>query len=378
MKQKNWKILFVCTEDWFFRSHFYPLNRAAQSIASASILCNTGEAKQDLEDKGLHVLPLDFSRRNKNPISAFKLFWRLVIHFRREKPALIHFIALRPVLIGGLAAWFFPSAKKIYHVTGLGTIAEGKSTRARLFRGISFRLLAKFLELPDSHLIVENPDDLEFLREFGSIPAEQVSLFGGAGVDPDTWPLLPLPKNQPPRIVFVGRMIWTKGVDILVEAVKYLNKDKVMLQLDLYGEPDQGNPNEISLEVLRDWNNIDGINWHGRTDNVREIWRGAELCVISTRTREGMPRSMLEAAACGRPLIVTDVPGCRHFVRNGIEGYIVPPENALELANAMKTLANDVQLQQKMGKAARRRVLDGYTESDVFEKALEIYRKLLT
>ncbi len=380
MKFDDRSILFLCTEDWFFKSHFLPLADVSQSIENcrSSILCSVGDVRTNLEIRGLDVLPVEFSRRSKNPISAIRLIRQLIKGFRKTRPDVIHMIAMKPILLGGLISWFYPKSGKIYHVTGLGTIAEGNSAFARTLRYFLFGLIVRFLKQPNSHLIVENPDDLEFLRKFGSVSSANVTLLGGAGVDPDYWNIIPLPNCSPPSIAFVGRMIWTKGVDILIESIKLLNKEGCPIQLNLYGEPDKGNPNEISKELLKKWSKIPGVSWKGRSNDVKSVWQKADICVVSTRTREGMPRSMLEAAACGRPLVVTDVPGCRHFVRDGIEGYVVPPENAAELAQALKKLATDRKLRQQMGDAARARVLDGFTEADIRKKVSAIYQQILT
>lgn len=375
------KILFCCTEDWFFESHFLPLNEATLSLGpqvKSALISTAGDARKRLEANGLKVIPVEFSRRSLNPLVTLKLLWRLIRIIRREKPAIIHFISLKPCLIGGLAALFSPAASQIFHVTGLGTIAEGTSKRAKLFRYIGFTLLTLFLRRINSRLIVENPDDLEFLNRYGKIDAQKVLLFGGAGVDPTAWPQLPQTSNKTIRIGFVGRMILTKGVDVLVEAAKLLIKRQVKFELDLYGDPDKGNLNDISKEELTRWDQNPQIIWHGATRDVQSVWRSCDICVISTRTREGMPRAMLEAAASGRCLVVTDIPGCRHFVRNNIEGFIVPPQDPDALANALEALINDASLRETMGNAARQRVLEGYTEAHVREKSISLYSALLS
>lgn len=373
------KILFVCTEDWFFRSHFMPLGQAAlkEGGYDATILTTVGPARADLEELGLRVVPVDFARASFGILSSLRLFFQLVAAFWRERPDIVHIISLKPILIGGLAALFIPRTARVFHLTGLGYVSDLQTARGSLVRGSVFRLLAFFLRWPNSWLITENPDDRAFVAQFGAPTETRSSLFGGAGVDPDDFPELPPPDHSTPSAGYVGRMIWSKGVDIIVEAQSRVVASGTDLDLHMYGAPDTGNHRPINPEMLEEWNSRPGVTWHGLTTDIHAVWRQADMAIVATRTREGMPRAMLEAAACGRALIVSDIPGCRHFVRDGIEGLVVPPEDAGALAEAMERLANDRALCRKMGQAARQRIIDGYTEGHVREAVLKIYAKLL-
>ncbi|MCF6321671.1 MAG: glycosyltransferase family 4 protein [Rhizobiaceae bacterium] len=379
MKTVKQKILYVCTEDWFFRSHFLSLNKAAIQSGKyqTAIACNTSEARSDLENAGLKVWPANVSRSSIGVFSALRYMWQIAKIYRIEKPDIIHIIGLKPILLGGLVAIFFSKSAKMYHVIGLGTLAEGRSWRAKLVRRVAFALVVFQINRRRCLMGVENPDDLEYLRQYGKISNERVTLFGGAGINTDEFKPLPLPNNSPPVVAFVGRMIWTKGIDVLVKSHQLLRSQGVMIDLDLYGSPDPGNPNTFTGSILEQWSNIDGINWHGESTDIESVWRKSDICVVSTRTREGMPRAMLEAAAYGRALVVSDVPGCRHFVRDGVEGFIVKPDDAKSLAAGIRKLVTSPQLLKKMGKAARARIVEAYSEKHIQTKTLEIYRKLL-
>ena len=160
------KILFVCTEDWFFKSHFRPLANAAISSGDyeAALVTTVENAGDELEALGLKIIPLDFMRSSVGKFSALKLIWQLILCLRRERPDLIHFISLKPILIGGIAALFVPRAATVYHLTGLGYLGDGTTTATRIVRNVSFRLLGFYLKRRKSWLIVENPDDLEFCQ----------------------------------------------------------------------------------------------------------------------------------------------------------------------------------------------------------------------
>ena len=182
---------------------------------------------------------------------------------------------------------------------------------------------------------------------------------------------------DPVRLAFVGRLVWSKGVDVLIESLDLLKSDGLPVRLDLYGAPDVDNPRSLSVELLDEWGRRDDVVWHGRSENVLEVWHDADIALVPSRGGEGMPRAMLEAASCARPLIVTDVPGCRHFVRDGEEGFVVPPEDPPALAGAIAKLAANEELRLKMGQVARQRVQDGFTERHVIEAVARVYDKLL-
>ncbi len=380
MTSKKKKILFICTEDWFFHSHFLPLIEAARKIETSEIcLATTAVDKfREIEQLGVRIIPVDFDRASMGVLSGGRVAVQLLRVIRREKPDLIHFIALKPILLGGIARFAWPSSVVIYHVTGLGTLAEGKNLLKRMLKSVIFRLPGIYMRMPRSALFVENPDDRDYLHRHGLPPAIPVTILGGAGINPDIFPPQHDSGSEILHLAFVGRMISTKGVDVLVEAMALCSKDGVRAHLDLYGVPDIGNPGSYSQQLIDEWSRFDNINWHGHAHDIIGVWKKADICVVPTRTREGMPRAMLEAASCAKPLIVTDVPGCRHFVRNGVEGLVVPPEDPRALAEAISKLANDFDLRAKMGEAARQRVLGSFTEQHVIKAVAEVYQQLLS
>ena len=351
MTKNSCKIVFVCTEDWFFHSHFLPLARAAAALPNsvATLVTTTGQHQVALEAKGIEVRSMDFDRASLSVMSAVKLLWRLIRILRCEAPDIVHYIALKPVLFGGLAALMVRRAGMIYHVTGLGTLAEGTSLGKQILKAFIFRLVAAYLRRRRSQLIVENPDDKQFLLRFGLSENTPVTILGGAGVDPNHFQPQPVREDGTVSAAFVGRMIWTKGVDVLISAIDRLRDNDHRVRFDFYGERDPKNPGSYSQEMLDRWASRSDVKWHGHVADVRQVWEQADICIVPTRTREGMPRAMLEAAACARPLIVTDIPGCRHFVRDGVEGFVVPPDNPVALAAAIAKMAENVEYAARNG-----------------------------
>ena len=380
MSEFSPRIMFVCTEDWFFFSHFLPLIRAARRIEGAQLflVATTSGRHREIEQMGVRIIPLDFERASFRLSSAGRLAGRLLQVFWREKPDLVHFIALKPIVIGGFAASVVRLGRaKTYHLTGQGLFTVSEKAHHQKMKAIFLRLLSLYLRCKNSWLFLENPDDGKMLAQYGKLPEKRTSILGGAGVDPDLFRALPSPQNDRLKLAFVGRLVWSKGVDVLIRALGYLKADGVPLQLDLYGEPDRDNPRALPRSQLEEWNGRDDVNWHGRSDDIVEVWKKADIAVVPSRGGEGLPRSLLEAASCARPLIVTDVPGCRQFVRNGIEGLVVPPEDAPALAKAIAELAQSKERREKMGKAARKRILQGYTEDHIVDEVADIYEKLL-
>lgn len=375
--QKKIKVLFVLTEGWFFLSHFRPLAEAISSTTthSGTIVTTLGNTRPSLEELQLETISLDFERASFNPFSALKLLWNLRKILRKERPDIVHFIALKPIIIGGLASLFLREVSKVYHLTGLGYLAKGKTWLAKTKKNIIFRMAAFFTRQNNSWLITENPDDLAFLQKYGATKTN-TSLFGGAGVDPDYFTPAKTRKSDQVHIGYVGRMIWSKGVDVLVEAMNKLRERGISVQLNLFGTPDLANPKSISYETLERWSQLPNISWHGGINDVRKVWAKCEIAVVPTRIGEGMPRAMLEAAACARGLIVTDVAGCRHFVEPQKDGLLVPPEDATALADAIELLVANPRLRKTLGENARKKILENYTEAHVRSAILKVYEQV--
>jgi glycosyltransferase involved in cell wall biosynthesis len=200
---------------------------------------------------------------------------------------------------------------------------------------------------------------------------------GGAGVDPAAYRPQPLPPMLPLRVALVARMLWSKGIDVAVEAVRLARAQGAPVELDLYGAPDPSNRRAIAEATLRDWSR-DGVAWHGSTADVAAVWASHHVACLPSRGGEGLPRTLLEAAACGRTLVASDVPGCRSLVRDGVEGLLVPADDAPALAQALVRLSRDPALVAGLGAAARARIeAGGFTEAAVTEAVCALWRDLL-
>lgn len=374
------KILVLITEDWFCVSHFLPLVATLVAMADEVVVATRCSGREgEIAAAGARVRPFDLKRAALNPLTQTVTVRQIAALIRDEGPDVVHVIAMQPMVQASLALALLGRRRPrvVMHLTGLGFVGISRSGAARAVRPLALRALASALGRPGSWLIAENPEDADFIAQGGVTHGGRLTLLGGAGVDPDGFAHADPPPNDPPVVAFVGRMIRPKGVHVLVEAARLLAQRGAPISLALYGDADRDNPEAISEAQLASWQRIDGVVWHGRTRDPGAVWRACDIAVLPAISREGMPRAVLEAAASGRPLVVTDVPGCRHFVRHDIEGVIVPPADPVALADALARLAADPALRQTMGRAARERVLAGYTIAHVRDGIRAAYAGLL-
>jgi glycosyltransferase involved in cell wall biosynthesis len=375
------KILVLITEDWFALSHFQPLLRELRTLSDdvAVVTASSGRLA-DLRALGVRTIEFNMRRGSFNPIAQARVSRRLARLIEDEGPDAVHAISLQPMLLASLALAGARSRPRalLLHVTGLGYIGASRSAFAILLRAVIFALIRWSTRRTHLWLLAENPDDLAALTGRGIGSAAHSSIVPGAGVDPHAFPAQPVPEHATPRAAYVGRLIRSKGVEVLVQAFEILRARGVAFELALYGAPDLHNPDAVSADTLGRWSDTSGLSWHGHVSDVPSVWREADIAVVPTLGGEGVPRAMLEAAACARPLIVSDVPGCNHFVRQGVEGFIVPPADPEALAEALAKAARDPELRRRQGAAARARLLSGYTTAAVGRALRDAYRRLFS
>ena len=370
------KLVFVITEDWFFASHFLPMARAAREMGlDVTVVTRVRDHRTVIEETGARVIPLQAERKSLNPMAAGYAAGQLASILRDERADLVHCIALRSIIVGGTAAAMAGVSRRVYALTGLGFLGARSDWLGRASQA-ALRTLVRRLETKRTRYLFENPDDP---RHLGLDPADEsrVSIVGGAGVNPKELAPEPLPAQPPLKIAVVARMLWSKGIDLAVEAVRLARAGGAEIELSLYGSPDPSNPKAVPEAKLRSWSETPGIQWHGSTKDIAGVWRDHHVCCLPSRGGEGLPRTVLEGAACGRAVVTTDVPGCRTFVRDGVEGMVVAPNDAAALADAFRVLAADPSLVERMGQAARARVLEGFTERAVMDSVQRLYREML-
>ena len=370
------KVLVVITEDWFALSHFVPLLTELKTLATSVVVATrcTGRLSE-MHGLGVQMRPFDMRRGSLN-VSVLKQVRDSLAHLiDEERPDVVHAVAMQPMVMTSLAlakADHRPSAV-ILHLTGQGYLGHSHSPIAYVLRPLAQAALRRCTANHRAWLVAENSDDVaKMISDRIALPG-RTAIVPGAGVDLALYPQTPAPLNPTPRVAYVGRMLRSKGLHVLVDAHRLLRARGVTVDLALYGDADTGSREAITRDTLSSWNGEAGTTWHGRTKDIVGVWRVADIAVVPALGGDGMPRAMLEAAACGRPLVVSDVPGCRQFVRPGVEGLVVPPGDPGALAEALASLAGDPKFRLLAGAAARRRVLQDYTEEAVRAKIRDIY-----
>lgn len=365
------KLLYLVTEDWFFVSHFLPMARTAKAAGFEVVVATrVRDHAARIEAEGCRVLHLENERRSFGAFEALRGFLRMVAIVREERPDIVHCISLRMVVLGGLAARFGGTRRLVLAPTGLGHVWSSRGPIEAATRTFSRLIAGWWLKGPDTRYLFENTDDP---REFGLDPDRPpVTIVPGAGVDPDEFS--PSPEPPPPvRVAVVARMIAPKGIAEAVTAVRRARELGAEIELHLYGVPDPSNRLTCTQEQLRAWSAEPGIHWHGRSDDVAAVWRENHIAMLLTWYREGVPRSLIEAAACGRPIVTTDSPGCRDLVRDGREGRLVPLRDSEAAARALVELARDPDLRARLGNGGRTRFLERFTEETVRRAVASAY-----
>ena len=368
------KLLFLATEDWFVRSHFLPLVRRANEEGYEPVVAaRMGEARADLEAAGARTIELPDERGVYGMAALAASVLRLRGVLQREQPAIVHAIALRPILLASLAAAGAPAAAHVLAVTGRGYLATGARWRERRALDLVAALIAGRVRAGRAILFVENTDDAVWVGGRDALPRDRVVLSPGAGVELDRYRVSPEPMEPPIRIGFVSRLVRSKGADLAVEAVRLLRDKGMDVTLSIAGAPDFDNPAAVSQAELAMWEAMPGVEIVGRITDVAGFWADKHIACLPSRGGEGLPRSLLEAAACGRPIVTTNVPGCRDFVTPNI-GMAVRPNDPAALVAAFETLAGDQLLRRKQGIAARVRVEEAYTVEAAADAAAKAWR----
>jgi glycosyltransferase involved in cell wall biosynthesis len=368
------RLLYVVTEDWYFLSHRLPMAHAARAAGfDVHVATRVVDGRSAIEAEGFALHPVPFVRGRASPLVSLRTIIALRRVQREVAPMVTHHVALQAAVLGSLAAVGRPGGR-VNALTGFGHAFISNSPRTRTLRAMIRLVLNWMSNRPDSVALVQNPDDRASLLALG-IPADRVALIPGSGVDIDRLKPAPEPPGAP-TVAFVGRLLDDKGIRTLVEAHRLLRRRGSDVELLIAGTPDPANPASVDEREAAAWNREPGIQWLGHVSDIAGLWARACIAVLPSR-REGLPKSLLEAAACGRPMVATDVPGCREVVRPGETGLLVPPDDAPALAEAIATLAASPELRARYGAAARRLAVERFSADAIGRATVELYRRLI-
>jgi glycosyltransferase involved in cell wall biosynthesis len=368
------RLLYVVTEDWYFLSHRLPMARAARQAGfEVHVATRVVDGAAAIRAEGFTLHPVPFARGRLSPLGAWATIRTLRRVHRAAVPAIVHHVSLQATVLGCLAAWG-RSVHGINALTGLGYTFASGNRKAALLRPLLRVLLRFLLNRPSQTVLVQNDDDRADLIALG-IGRDRIALIPGSGVDVAVLQPLPEPAG-PVTIAFVGRLLADKGIHTLIAAHRLLRERGTAIKLLIAGTPDPANPASLSKTEAEALNREPGIQWLGHVGDIAALWARAHIAVLPSR-REGLPKSLLEAAACGRPMVATDVPGCREIARDGETGLLVPFGDAEALARAIKTLAESSELRARYGTAARRLAVERFSADVIGRQTVDLYRRLM-
>ena len=373
---KTRRVLIVVNVDWFFLSHRLPVALGAlQAGYEVHVATTLTQSAAVLEADGFVVHPLAVDRSGAGFSGLFKLFANLLRLFWAVRPDVLHLVTIKPVLVGGLAARCSPVRGVVYAISGLGHVfvAEGFFGRLRrLLVGVWYRLV---LGARNMRIIFQNPDDRSMIASVAHLVPQQVVMIPGSGVDLSQYPAMPLPQGGA-VVVMAARLLTTKGVREYVAAARQLRNQGLDARFWLVGEPDPANPASVTPNELQAWRQEAAVELLGHRTDIAQLMAQAHVVVLPSY-REGLPKVLIEAAACGRAVITTDVSGCRDAVEAGVTAVLVPPKNAQALAEAIRQLLQNRTVCAAMGQAGRLHAERLFDVRAVVAVHLEIYRALV-
>lgn len=368
------RLLYVVTEDWYFLSHRLAMARAARAAGfEVHVATRVVDGAARIEAEGFILHPIPFVRGRLSPSGTLAAIRALRRVHAVIAPAIAHHVALQASVLGSLATLDRPVAR-VNALTGFGYTFTSNTLKARFIRRVIGALLRPLFDRPGSVALVQNPDDRSTLLSLGIAP-ERIALIAGSGVEIDRFKPMLEPEGIP-TAAFVGRLLDDKGIRVLVEAMRLVRRRGSQVALLIAGTPDPANPTSVPLPEAESWNREPNIKWLGNVDDIPALWARAHIAVLPSR-REGLPKALLEAAACGRPMIAADVPGSREIVIPGETGLLVPVDDASALADAIETLAADSALRATFGDNARRLVMERFSDAIIARQIVDLYRGLL-
>jgi len=373
-KRQRPVLTYLVTEDWYFLSHRLPMAIAAQRAGyEVHVATHLNESAAEIEALGFRLHPLSWRRGSLNPLRLLSIIRDIRRIYRVYPPDIVHHVALQPAIIGSLAALGLPIVR-LNALAGLGYGFTSQSIKAQILRPLLTLLLRMLLDSKRADVLVQNPDDRAAVLGLGIRP-ERIFLIPGSGVDTEHLRSLPEP-DEPITVAYMGRLLDDKGLRTLISAYDILNKRGETIRLRIGGEADPANPASIAADEIETWKERPGVEVLGHIDDIAKFWASAHIAVLPSR-REGLPKSLLEAAACGRPIVATDVPGCREIARQDINALLVPVDDAPALAEALARLAHDKGLRQRFAEAGRRLTENEFSAERIGVQIVALYDRLL-
>ena len=360
----------------FFVSHRLPLAVAAQESGyEVHVASADGEEVGAIKAHGFHHHVVGFARSGQNPLVELKTLASLVRLFRQVRPELVHLITIKPVLYGGLAARMAGVQGVVSAVSGLGTVFLSESRTAKLRRWMISKLYKVAFKQKRLAVIFQNPNDRETLLALGALDIRDTRMIRGSGVALDDYPYVPEPEGKP-VVVMAARLLRDKGVFEFVNAARLLRERSVEATLRLIGSADPGNLTSVTQEELQQWESEGVVELLGFRSDIAQQYAAANVVCLPSY-REGLPKSLVEAAACGRAVVTTDVPGCRDAIIPDKTGLLVQVRDPVSLADAIQKLVENPELRNCMGSGGRALAQEEFAIEKIVDQHLKIYREVV-
>lgn len=373
------KVVLFANTEWYLFNFRLPLAKALRDAGYEVLLLSPpGPYGERLEAAGFRWIEAPMERRSLNPFRELRLINWLRQLIRDEQIELVHGFTIKCAVYGALAARLAGDRARVCAVAGMGYVFSSQSWRARLLRPL-VRLIMKFgMGGRRARLILQNHDDVKAFEKARILPPERIRLIRGSGVNCALFRQHAERRdNEPLRVLLAARLLWSKGVEEFVEAARLLKQRDQSAQFLLAGTPDEGNPDTVPEEVLQQWCDEGLIERLGHVDDMVELLASVHVMALPTTYGEGVPRSLIEAAASGLALVATDTPGCREIVVNEQTGLLFPSRDVTALANSIERFIKDPKLANRLGQAARAKAVSEFDEKIVVGRTIEVYEELL-
>ena len=373
--KKN-KLFFIVSEDKSFWSHRLSLALSAIDAGyDVTLVSNFNKLESKIKNRGVNVININFVRSSKHPFTDLKNIFKLIFILRKEKPDIIHNVALKTILIASIAGLFSKKMVIINAFTGLGYVFSSDQLHAKLIRFFIKPIFKLLFRRSNYWTIFQNPDDMNLFERLGLINLNQSTLIRGSGVETNKF-IQSDDLNKIPVVMLASRMLWDKGVGEFVEVAKRAYKNKINAEFMLVGGIDNDNPMSIPLSTLKQWVSNGDVQWEGHSDNMPDMLASASIVCLPSY-REGLPKVLLEAAAIGRPLIASDGPGCREIVRDKYNGLLVKMRDSDSLYEAVLMLVNNRKMRETMGRNSRTLVETELSTTIINTQTIELYRRVV-
>lgn len=380
------KTVLVAPSDAYLYHFRLPLAEALRTAGHEVVLVSPpGPYGPKLESLGFRWVPVPMARSGVNPVREAALVWRLFRLFRRERPDLVHGFIMKGALYGALAARLAGVPARVGSITGLGYLFLTETSAARMLRALVRGLFRVAFSGDGARVILQNRDDLALFGNVRLATLGTLVMIPGSGVDCERFRPreteeaadAPAPAGQPRfRVLLAARLLWHKGLAEYVEAARMLCSEGRPVDFLLAGEPDPDNPTSVPESTVRAWAQQGWVQWLGYVEDMPGLLHTVDAVVLPSY-REGLPKALVEGAACGLPLVATDVPGCREVVTDGVHGLLVPVRDAGALAAAVRRLQDDPALRRRLGTAARAKAVAEFGVAKVVQRTLDVYGELL-